>query len=189
MDIITIVLIANGLSMDCFAVSIAKAGTLNKFDFGKFFAMALLFGVFQGFMPFIGYLLGYNFAAYIESVDHWLALLILSIIGGKMIFEDLKPKNINEDIAEKNPYSIQTLLLLSVATSIDALATGLVFIPYKEWLWIAISVIAIVSFVFSFAGSMLGLFFGKKFSFKFGIVGGIILIAIGVKIVIQHCCL
>ena len=92
-------------------------------------------------------------ACFIDSINNW----------RQNDFEDLKPKNINEDIAEKNPYSIQTLLLLSVATSIDALATGLVFIPYKEWLWIAISVIAIVSFVFSFAGSMLGLFLVRNF--------------------------
>ena len=116
--------------------------------------------------------------------------VILLYIGVKMIYEGLRADDTRgNNCVDEFKLNYKRLFLLSVATSIDALATGLVFIPYKEWLWIAVSVIAIVSFVFSFAGSMLSLFFGKKFSFKFGIVDGIILIAIGVKIVIQHCCL
>lgn len=190
MDLITIILLAIGLAMDCFAVSIANGATLDRFHFGKFFSMAFLFGLFQGVMPLIGYLLGYKFIDYISAYDHWISLIILSFIGIKMIKEDIWPdKDDNGEEKKGNNYAPVRLLILSIATSIDALATGLIFLSEPDSIWIGVGVIALVSFLFSFGGSCLGLFFGKKIKMKFGIVGGIILIAIGVKILVEHTCL
>jgi len=173
--------------MDCFAVSLAKAGCIGKVNWGGFLFMALMFGFFQGLMPLIGYFIGNEFIQYIQNYDHWISLIILTLIGGKMIWEDIFSKEDDKcDIV--NPYSIGTVVLLSIATSIDALATGLVFLTAPESLWQGIIIIGIGSFLISLIGSITGAFAGKKLHFKFGVLGGVILIGIGVKIVIEHCC-
>lgn len=190
MDYTTVVLMAVGLSMDCFAVSVANAACLGRIDLPKFLLVACSFGLFQGLMPLIGYAVGYNFAGMIAEYDHWIALGILSIIGIKMIIDDIGGKKPDEDgiCKEKNHYALPVVLLLSVATSIDALATGLVFITCGEWIARAVLIIGATSFVFSMAGSFLGAYCGNKVKFRFGILGGVILIAIGIKILVEHIC-
>lgn len=187
------ILMAIGLAMDCFAVSIVKSSSLGRVSLPNFFAMALSFGIFQGLMPLIGFAAGFGFADSIAVYDHWIAFGILTAIGLKMILDDVKGNeyepeesgNGTEDSRGKS-YTIGMVLLLSVATSIDALATGLVFISTPEWICRAVFIIALVSFVMSFAGSFIGAYFGKKIKFRFNILGGIILIAIGVKILVEH---
>ena len=184
MDIFTIILLSIGLAMDCFAVSVAKASANAKPLWGGIFFMAVMFGLFQGGMPLIGYCVGYEFIDAIKDYDHWIAMIILTLIGGKMILDDLRGK---EEGAEKSksPYRVATVLFLSVATSIDALATGLVFLGYPESLVKGVTIIGLGSFIFSIIGSLLGNYLGSKFKFRYGLFGGIILIAIGIKIVVE----
>ncbi|HJV77913.1 MAG TPA: manganese efflux pump, partial [Paludibacter sp.] len=147
--------------------------------------MALLFGFFQGLMPLIGYSLGVGFAGYMKTFDHWVAFGLLALIGGKMLIEGLKYKDPDSD-ETPNPFKSSLLISLAVATSIDALATGIVFIPYANLIWIAIAIIGIISFLFTFIGMYIGVHFGKRFHVKVEALGGIILIGIGLKILIEH---
>jgi putative Mn2+ efflux pump MntP len=184
MDIISIVIIGIGLAMDCFAVSISKGICAKKFFFWHTLRMAFLFGLFQATMPLIGYAAGVSFATQMQSFDHWVAFILLSAIGGKMIFEGLKP--LDPDCVSPNPFKWASLLPLAIATSIDALATGIVFIPYQSIIWKAISIIGGISLIFTFLGMYIGIHFGKRFHIKVEIYGGIILIGIGLKILIEH---
>lgn len=184
MDIFSIILIAVGLAMDCFAVSITKGITSPKGQWGNVLLMALLFGLFQGGMPLIGFFAGVAFTEQIARFDHWIALVLLGFIGGKMIWESLHE---NEEESElHHDFTLKTLLLLAIATSIDALATGIIFVPTPAIIWQAVSIIALVSFVFSLVGYLIGVVCGKRFHFNVELLGGIILIAIGVKIFIEH---
>ena len=190
MDYTTVILMAFGLAMDCFAVSMAKSTSLGRVSLPNFFAMALSFGIFQGLMPLIGFAAGISFADAIAAYDHWIAFGILAAIGIKMIADDVRQRrNCDEDkpACGQEPecnksYGIGIVLLLSVATSIDALATGLVFITIFR----AVLIIGLVSFAMSLTGSLLGSYFGKKIKFRFNILGGIVLIAIGIKILVEH---
>ena len=184
MDILSIIIIGIGLAMDCFAVSISKGICAKKFFFWHTLRMALLFGMFQAVMPLIGYSAGVSFAHQMQSFDHWLAFILLAAIGGKMIFEGLKPHD--PDCVTPNPFKWASLLPLALATRIDALATGIVFIPYQSIIWKAISIIGSISFIFTFVGMYIGIHFGKRFHLKVEIYGGIILIGIGLKILIEH---
>ncbi|OIP83347.1 MAG: hypothetical protein AUK44_05440 [Porphyromonadaceae bacterium CG2_30_38_12] len=184
MDIFSILIIGIGLAMDCFAVSISKGICAKKLFFWHTLRMALLFGLFQALMPLAGYSLGVTFAHQMESFDHWLAFILLALIGGKMIYEGVKPYN--PDCATPNPFKWASLLSLALATSIDAFATGIIFIPYHNIIGKAILIIGLTSFVFTFFGMYLGIRFGKKFHIKVEIWGGAILIAIGFKILIEH---
>lgn len=184
MDILTIIFLSIGLAMDCFAVSVAKAGTNAKPFWGGIFFMAVMFGLFQGGMPLIGYYVGYEFIDAIKDYDHWIALIILTLIGGKMILDDLRGKEEGSEVSN-SPYGVVTVLLLSVATSIDALASGLVFLGYPKSLFRGVAIIGVGSFIFSMVGSLLGTYLGSKFKFRYGLFGGIILIAIGIKIVVE----
>ncbi len=184
MDIFSIILIAIGLAMDCFAVSITKGITSPKRQWRKALLMAFLFGLFQGGMPLIGFFAGVAFTEQISRVDHWIALLLLGFIGGKMIWESLHEHD--EESETHNDFSLKTLFLLAVATSIDALATGIIFVPTPAIIWQAVSVIALVSFVCSIVGYLIGIVFGKRFHFNVEFLGGIILLAIGIKIFIEH---
>jgi putative Mn2+ efflux pump MntP len=187
MDLISIIIIGIGLSMDCFAVAISKGVCVQKMDWKMTIRMAFLFGLFQAVMPLIGFYAGIGFSDFIKTFDHWLALGLLSIIGGKMILEGLKTQDCDCDCdSEPNPFRWKTLLTLSLATSIDALATGIVFVPYPDYIWKAVVVIGSISFLFASLGMKIGVSFGKRFNFKVEIFGGIILIAIGLKIVIEH---
>ncbi|MBN2786850.1 MAG: manganese efflux pump [Paludibacteraceae bacterium] len=188
MHILDILLIAIGLAMDCFAVSVAAGIVLKTFQLKPIFRIALLFGLFQAVMPVIGWLVGIGFKSYIELYDHWVALFILSVLGIKMIREAVvlqqEDGSCNKSI---NPFLWSSVLVLAVATSIDALATGIVFVSFSTQILIQASlIIGLVSFVFSLAGNYIGVYFGKRFTFRIEIVGGIILLLIGLKIFIEH---
>ena len=185
MDILSIIVIGIGLAMDCFAVAISIGIHAQKKSFWLTFRMAVLFGLFQAIMPLIGYEVGAGFAAYMRSFDHWIAFGLLSLIGGKMIIEGLK--TIDPD-AEKvtNPFAWTSILTLAFATSIDAFATGIVFVPFPGIIWIAIVIIGLISFLFTFLGMFIGVHFGKRFHLKVEMIGGFILIGIGLKILIEH---
>jgi len=185
MDILSIIIIAIGLAMDCFAVSISKGMHAKKYYVWLTLRMALLFGLFQAVMPLIGYTLGVGYADYMKAFDHWIAFGLLVIIGGKMIFEGFKPKDSDSEEAS-NPFKWSVLLSLALATSIDALATGIVLIPYSGAIWEAILIIGFISFLFTLTGMFIGVHFGKRFHFKVEILGGVILIGIGLKILIEH---
>ena len=165
--------------MDCFAVSIAQGLATSTTDRPKPALMSLLFGLFQGGMPLIGYSAGCIFADFFSRYAPWIALVLLAFIGGKMIWESLHEK---EEAA--TGWQINRLLLLAVATSIDALATGVIFIPVPEMLWLSIAIIGLVSFLFSIGGYHIGRFVGKL-KVNVELIGGIILIAIGLKIWIE----
>jgi len=185
MDILSIIIIAIGLAMDCFAVSISKGIHVQKFYWGMTLRMAVLFGLFQALMPLIGYLFGIGFAGYMKAFDHWIAFGLLTLIGGKMVIEGLKPHDPDSD-ETPNPFKWSLLLSLALATSIDALATGIVLIPYPGAIWEAIAIIGFISFLFTLTGMYIGVHFGKRFHFKVEILGGVILIGIGLKILIEH---
>jgi putative Mn2+ efflux pump MntP len=185
MDILSIIIIAIGLAMDCFAVSISKGICLKKFQFGNTFKMAFLFGFFQAIMPLIGYLAGKTFIREMSSYDHWVAFGLLALIGGKMLIEGLKAKDPDCDITP-NPFGWKLLFTLAFATSIDALATGIVFVPYPSLIYTAALIIGGISFLFTFLGMEIGIHFGKRFHFNVEILGGVILIGIGIKILVEH---
>jgi putative Mn2+ efflux pump MntP len=145
--------------------------------------MALLFGFFQGAMPVLGWLAGISFRSAIERWDHWIALIILSGLGLKMIYEGFSEK---EEKPSGTDQSWKTLILLAIATSIDALATGIMFVSFSEIFLQAVVIIATVCFVFSFSGNFIGHFLGKKINFRVEILGGIVLIFIGIKIFAEH---
>jgi len=185
MDIFSIIIIGIGLAMDCFAVSVSKGIHAKKHFFWLTFRMAILFGSFQAIMPLIGYVASAGFVVYMKSIDHWLAFGLLSLIGGKMIIEGYRP--IDPD-SEKvvNPFAWTSLLSLAFATSIDALATGIVFVAFPGLIWKAVTIIGIISFIFTFLGVFIGVHFGKRFHLKVEMIGGFILIGIGLKILIDH---
>ena len=180
--------------MDCFAVSVSKGICVNKFNIGYTLRMALLFGLFQGGMPLIGYLAGISFATTITRIDHWVAFILLVFIGIKMIREGLVNNvavECDNDAGEqvdinKKMFGWGALFSLAVATSIDALATGLIFVPFPNFIVLAISIIGIVSFILTIVGIFIGIHFGRNFKINANVIGGIILIAIGTKILIEH---
>jgi len=183
MSFVTIVFIAIGLAMDAFAVSITRGAAYKQLHLRHTLRMALFFGGFQAFMPLIGALAGLSFREYIADYDHWIAFIILAAVGGKMIYESFK---ITE--AEKNfsPTNILVLLVLSVATSIDALAIGITLSLVAASIVTAVTVIGLVTFVLSYLGVMIGKRFGHIFENKIEAFGGIILIILGVKILLEH---
>ena len=181
MDLLSIILIAIGLAMDCFAVSIAQGlSVATNIERPKPFTMALLFGLFQGGMPLIGYFAGTLFADFFSRYAPWIALALLAFIGGKMIWESLHEKE-----EEKAGWGWTHLLVLAVATSIDALATGVIFIPCPEMVWIGVSIIGLVSFLFAVGGYHIGRYMGERFHLNVELIGGLILIGIGIKIWVE----
>jgi len=186
MGILFIILLAVGLAMDCFAVSVTAGMTTDKPIFLQRLKMATMFGLFQAVMPLFGFLAGKGFAKQIQLIDHWLAFVILLFIGGKMLYEDLKPQKTKSEEKTKNIFQWHILLSLAVATSIDALATGLIFVPFENKIWWAMAIIGFCSFLFSFIGSYLGTYCSGKIRFRAELLGGIILIIIGTKILIEH---
>ncbi|GEM_PF-38415 len=185
MSIITIILIAIGLAMDCFAVSTTKGLCTGKWNNGALW-MALLFGIFQGGMPLIGYFCGTLFADFFSRFAPWIALILLGFIGGKMIWESLHKEQEGCPLTGKpTKWDLGELLLLAVATSIDALATGVIFIPCPERVWVGVGIIALASFVLSLVGYMIGWKIGKRFQWNMGLIGGIILVGIGIKIFLE----
>lgn len=181
MTIIEIILLGIGLAMDCFAVSLSKGIAARRLNTSGALLMALLFGLFQAGMPLIGYYAGVHWTEAISKIAPWVALILLGFIGGKMIKEHFEE---GEEHADAD-YRVRTLLVLSVATSIDALATGLVFIGQSATIWLAIAVIGVCSFIFSLAGTLIGVFVGGRFKFPAELIGGLILVGIGLKIWIE----
>lgn len=183
MDMVETIFIALGLAMDAFAVSIANGITTKQLKVSNALKMAIFFGSFQAFMPVLGWLAGLNLRDLISGVDHWIAFGLLSFIGCKMIYEAVKMKTSEKEIAS---VSLYVLLLLSIATSIDALAVGLSFAFLKISIATPIIVIGTVTFLLSFIGVSFGNKFGHVFENKIEIAGGLILLGIGVKIVAEH---
>jgi putative Mn2+ efflux pump MntP len=183
MDLITIIAIAFALAMDAFAVSIASGAAYKQLHVRHALRMAVFFGGFQAFMPLIGALAGLSFKKYISDYDHWIAFFILAAVGSKMIYESSK---ISEAEKDNSPSNILVLLALSVATSIDALAIGITLSLVAGSIVIEVIVIGLVTFFLSYFGVMLGKRFGHIFENKIEIIGGLVLIALGVKILLEH---
>ncbi len=182
MGLIELFLIAVGLSMDAFAVSVCKGLAMPKCTFKKVAIVGLWFGGFQALMPAIGYILGAQFQEAIASIDHWIAFVLLALIGGNMIHEALD----NDEEEADASLDVKTMFLLAVATSIDALAIGITFAFLKVNIIPAVCFIGIVTFIISFAGVKIGNVFGARYKNKAEIVGGIILILLGLKILLEH---
>lgn len=183
---IELFLIGVGLSMDAFAVSICKGLGMEKVNKKQAFVIGLYFGGFQALMPLIGWFLGIRFQQYITSIDHWIAFVLLVFIGGKMIVEAVRDPDV-EEIGKKDPLlDHKEMFLLAIATSIDALAVGITFAFLDTPIVEAITIIGLTTFFLSILGVVVGNFFGTRYKKKAEIVGGIILVAIGVKILLEH---
>ena len=187
MNSFEILLIAIGLAMDCLAVSIASGIIIKKVEWRTMLTMAFFFGLFQAAMPFVGWLFASRFSHLIESVDHWIAFTLLLFLGGKMIIESFKEDDCKKDF---NPASLKVVLALAIATSIDALAVGVSFaflgMNTIDTILMPISVIGLVSFIMSLCGLLFGIFFGCRHNMRVELWGGLILIIIGCKILIEH---
>ena len=183
MTFIELLLIAVGLSMDAFSVSICKGLTTKTFSWRMALICGLWFGLFQALMPIIGYFLGAQFQELIEAYDHWIAFGLLALIGANMIREALSKK---EEESTNGALDVKTMFLLAIATSIDALAVGVSFACIQVELWSSVAVIGLTTFLFSVLGVKIGNVFGSRYEKSAGIVGGIILILIGLKILLEH---
>lgn len=189
MGIIELVFLSIGLAMDTFAVSICKGLEMPVASYRRAGIIALFFGAFQAGMPVIGYLLGSRFQKYIESVDHWIAFALLALIGGQMVYEAFRKED-GEAASEgdgSSVFSIKQLIILAIATSIDALAVGITFALLEGTnIFLSAGMIGIITFIISFAGVVIGNKFGNKYEKRAQLAGGIILIAIGLKILLEH---
>lgn len=183
MEILTVLFLAIGLSFDSFAVSVCSGLNLPHIRFFQATKIAIFLAIFQAFMPLVGWLVGNSIKSLIEPVDHWIAFGLLSLIGGKMIIESFIS---TEEREIKNPLHIRVILLLSLATSIDALAVGFSFATLLEKILLAVFIIGAVTFLASMLGILLGKKTGPKINKYAEIFGGLILIIIGSKILIQH---
>ena len=187
MSLLELLIIAIGLSMDAFAVSIGKGLSVTKIKLSHALKVGLWFGGFQALMPLIGYLLGSTFADTVSAYDHWVAFVLLALIGGNMIKEAFeKDDECDCNKKEKNCFGFVTMLTLAVATSIDALAIGVTFAFFKVAIIPAIITIGITTFLFSVAGLKIGHIFGCKYKSHAELFGGVILILIGLKILLEH---
>lgn len=188
MGLLELALIGVGLSMDAFAVSICKGLSMRKVDKKYMLVLAAFFGGFQALMPTLGWFLGSQFQTYITAIDHWIAFILLTLIGGKMILDVIKEKGENEEVCPDDSVRIdlKEFFLLAVATSIDALAVGITFAFLQVKLASSVTIIGCITFCFTIAGVLIGNVFGTKFKDKATILGGVILIAIGVKILLEH---
>lgn len=188
MSLLDITFLALALAMDCFTVSIVSGVIIRKYVLSVILRMAFLFGLFQAMMPFIGWLGTSYFSHYLESVDHWIAFGLLAFLGGKMIKDSFG----SEEEAHFNPSKLTSQLLFAVATSIDALAVGISFacLGYKsvDQLAVPLAIIGVCSFVMSILGNVLGVVCGKSIvkRLKPELIGGIILLMIGFRILYEH---
>ena len=181
MNLLELFVIAVGLSMDAFAVSICKGLALRQMSWKKAALAGLYFGGFQAGMPLLGYMLGVRFQGLIASVDHWIAFVLLSIIGAIMIKEAMVEA---EDLNDS--FQVKDMLVLAVATSIDALAVGVTFAFLQVSIVPAVSFIGVITFALSLVGIKIGNVFGTKFKAKAELAGGVILIFMGIKILVEH---
>lgn len=186
MSILEIWLLAVSLAIDCFTVSVTSGIILHRIRWGIFLKMAFLFGLFQAAMPFLGWLGASRFNHLIETYDHWIAFALLAFLGIRMIREHFK----DEEERSFDPTRLKVIVALAVATSIDALAVGISFaftgFRTLSSLLYPLTAIGIASLVISLAGSLIGVFFGKRFNLRVEIIGGLVLIGIGVKILFEH---
>lgn len=182
MGAIEILLISIGLAMDAFAVSVCKGLAMKKMSWKKAIIIGLYFGIFQAVMPVIGYFLGTTFERFITNVDHWVAFILLVGIGINMVKEafDKESENRNDNV------DMKTMLVLSIATSIDALAIGITFACLKIHIVMPVITIGLITFIISVIGVKIGNRFGDKYEKKAEIMGGVILILLGIKILLEH---
>ena len=182
MGAIEILLISIGLAMDAFAVSVCKGLAMKKMSWKKAIIIGLYFGIFQAVMPVIGYFLGTTFERFITYVDHWVAFILLVGIGINMVKEafDKESENRNDNV------DMKTMLVLSIATSIDALAIGITFACLKIHIVMPVITIGLITFIISVIGVKIGNQFGDKYGKKAEIMGGVILILLGIKILLEH---
>ena len=181
MGFLELFILAVGLSMDAFAVSVCKGLSVKKVGVKHAALAGLYFGGFQFLMPVIGYLLGFRFESVIESIDHWVAFVLLAFIGGNMIKESFgKAEELNDD------FGVKTMLLMAIATSIDALAVGITFAFLEVQILPAAGLIGVTTFLLSFVGIYIGNAFGTRYKSRAELAGGIILVVIGVKILLEH---
>lgn len=184
MKLFEILLISIGLAMDAFAVSICKGLSMKKMNWKKAIIIGLWFGIFQAGMPILGYFLGATFEQFITNIDHWIAFILLGIIGGKMIKESFNhsSENYSDDT------NFKSMLLLAIATSIDALAVGIAYMcAYgSNNAVLTFSSIGIITFIISIFGVKIGNKFGNKFGNKAEFIGGLILVLLGLKILLEH---
>ena len=183
MEFFTVTLIAVGLAMDCFAVAITSGLTIKQLKINHALQIALFFGGFQALMPVIGWLAGWGLRDFITSVDHWIAFGLLSAIGLKMVYES---QQLPADKKEVNPLDIYVLAMLSIATSIDALAVGISFAFLKIPLISSVILIGIITFLLSLVGVFVGNRTGHFFENKIELAGGLILVGMGIKILVEH---
>mgnify|MGYP004623199563 FL=1 len=184
--VIELLLIGVGLSMDAFAVSVCKGLAMRKVNNKQAFIIGLFFGGFQALMPFIGWALGTQFESYITSIDHWIAFILLALIGGKMVIEATKTEEEQEIKQMDPPLDMKEMLLLAIATSIDALAVGITFAFLQYPIVEAMLIIGMTTFVLSIIGVYVGNAFGSRYQKRAEMAGGIILILIGLKILLEH---
>jgi putative Mn2+ efflux pump MntP len=182
-ELLAVIAIAVGLAMDTFAVSIVTGAAYKQLHIRHALRMAGFFGGFQAFMPVVGYLAGLTVRQYVSNYDHWIAFGILATVGLKMIYESFK---IKEERNTPNPSNLAVVLVLAVATSIDALAVGITLSLITHAIALAVIIIGVVTFGLSFAGVYIGKKFGHFFEGGIEIVGGLVLIGLGIKIVLQH---
>ena len=182
MSLIELFIIAVGVSMDAFAVSICKGLSVRKLKVEHVVKAGLWFGGFQALMPLLGYYVGVHFSGMVSSVDHWIAFVLLGIIGFNMIKESREEEE--EEVAPD--FSFRTMLAMAVATSIDALAIGVSFAFLKVDIWMSVLLIGITTCLFSMIGINIGNVFGSKFKSTAELLGGIILVVMGIKILIEH---
>lgn len=183
----TLLLMGVGLSMDAFAVAICKGLSMRKINKKQCLVIGLFFGGFQALMPFIGWVLGSQFEQYITSIDHWIAFILLGFIGGKMVVEAIREKDEAVEVGKMDPpLDLKEMFILAIATSIDALAVGITFAFLQVPIVEAISIIGITTFVISVIGVYVGNFFGNRYKKKAELAGGMILILIGLKILLEH---
>lgn len=184
MSWIELFFIAVGLSMDAFAVSVCKGLATKKITYRHILIVGFWFGGFQALMPSIGYFIGSAFESYITAFDHWIAFILLGILGGNMIHEALSKDN---DEAANDSFAVKTMLVMAIATSIDALAVGVTFalLPDVNFI-VAVLFIGITTFILSGIGLKTGNVFGLKYKTKAEFAGGLILILIGIKILLEH---
>ncbi|MBQ6612376.1 MAG: manganese efflux pump [Alistipes sp.] len=182
MGITEIIFIGFGLAMDATTVSIGKGLSVQRVELSHILKVGLWFGGFQALMPIIGYLLTSYFADFVVDIDHWIAFGLLLLIGLNMIRETIW----GEDEKHNNDFGFRTMILMAIATSIDALAVGVSFAFIHANIWIAASIIGVVTFALSAIGLYLGRAIGSRIGSKAGIVGGLVLIGIGIKILIEH---
>lgn len=183
MDLWELFLIAVGLSMDAFAVSICKGLATKKVNAKHFMLVGLWFGGFQALMPALGFLLGSAFQQYITALDHWIAFILLGLIGGNMIRESLS----KDEEHSNDSFAFKIMFLMAVATSIDALAVGITFALLPDVnIFAAVSFIGIITFILSGVGLKIGNAFGAKYKSKAEFAGGLILVLMGIKILLEH---